>query len=437
MRQHLPIRVNSARQASLWTIRLVILLFAAAAGLSIIAFVWLSDLALGAFWHLSRQQAWLPLLWTPLLTAGVVFVARRWFEGTLGSGIPQVMAALSPQAPKAQQTLFVGLRLALAKVVLTSGGLLAGLSSGREGPAVQIAASIMQQARRWLPARSRIQDNELLAAGGAAGVAAAFNTPLGGIMFAIEQLSRSTERRFSGLLITAIVLGGVMSVAWHGNSPYFGAIALEQELAHGITRFWWPATLLTLCCGLAGGLFSKLVVASLSGDASRISALRSRHPVLFAGACGLGVAIIGLVSGGDSFGSGYQTTRAMLEGSPPDNPLYTLLRALATWLTAWSGIPGGVFAPALSIGAGLGHDVGMLMGIDEHRTLIAIGMAAFLAAVTQAPLTSFIIVMEMVEGQHLVLVLMISTVVSSQLARTVSPSMYDALCRLQLARIGT
>lgn len=91
-------------------------------------------------------------------------------------------------------------------MTLTAGTLLAGLLTGREAPSIQVAAGVMHHARQWLPARTTMNPQGLMAAGGSAGVAAASNTPLGGIVFAIEQLSRRPEDRSSGVLITAIVV---------------------------------------------------------------------------------------------------------------------------------------------------------------------------------------------------------------------------------------
>src|SRR5207244_5899344 len=124
--------------------------------------------------------------------------SRRYAPGADGSGISQVMATLDPALPPAGTGLFVSLRISLVKALLTSWGLLGGLSLGREGPSVQVAAGVMLAARRWLPERSAVTAHGLLVAGGAAGIAAAFNTPLAGVMFAIEELSRTPEQRSSG-----------------------------------------------------------------------------------------------------------------------------------------------------------------------------------------------------------------------------------------------
>jgi len=157
--------------------------------------------------------------------------------------------------------------------------------------------------------------------------------------------------------------------------------------------------------------------------------------VLFAMACGLAVAVIGVATGGATFGSGYTYTRNLLEGAESTPVLHVALKFLATWLTAWSGVPGGIFAPALTIGASLGHDVATLTGSAHAPALIALGMAAFLAAATQAPLTAFIIVMEMVDGHAMVLSLMACALVASGLSRLISRPLYATLARAQLERL--
>lgn len=413
-----------------WMARLVVLGFAALAGLAVAGFTWLCELALSAFGDMRAWQWWWPLLWTPALTAAVVWATRRWWEGAAGSGIPQVLAALDTHADPVQRSLFVSLRLSVAKMMLTAGSLLAGLSTGREGPSVQVAAGVMHHARRWLPARTTMNPHSLMAAGGAAGVAAAFNTPLGGIMFAIEQLSRRPEDRSSGVLITAIVLAGLVAMSIHGNGAYFGRIQAEP-LSWSL---WWPGLCVAVLCGLVGGLFSRLLVQSLEGGSDRLSALRRAHPVRFAAGCGLAVAVIGIACGGTTFGSGYQTTQDLLHGRDDSGGLSALMRLISTWLSLWSGVPGGVFAPSLAIGAELGGDIAHWSGHPGSRVLIALGMAGFLAATTQAPITSFIIVMEMLEGHSLVLSLMACAMIASTLSRIVSPSMYGELALLQLAR---
>jgi H+/Cl- antiporter ClcA len=415
-----------------WIARLVVLAFAAMAGLSVVAFTWLCDRALQGFHALAAIAPWLPLLWTPACLALLAWVTTRWFPGAAGSGIPQVMAALDSSVGEAQRPLFVSLRLSVVKIALTAGGLLAGLAIGREGPAVQIAAGVMQHARRWLPERSAATPHALLVAGGAAGIAAAFNAPLAGVMFAIEELSRRMEQRNSGLIVTAIIVAGLMGVSIFGNATYFGVIH-----ASGLgLRFIGPAALVALASGVTGGVFSRLLHTSLTDRVTRIGRWRAAHPVRFALACGLAIALIGWASGGSSLGSGYGYTRRLVEGHTDMPVLYVTLRFVATWLAQWSGVPGGIFAPSLAIGAGLGNDIALLTGWQGGSpALIALGMAGFLAAVTQAPITAFIIVMEMVDGHGMVLTLMGASLLASLVSRWISRPLYPQLARAQLTRL--
>ncbi len=420
--QNLQTELSNGR---LWFDRAVVLLYAAAAGLLVVAFTLLSDWSFGLFELLYGHHPWLILLWTPALTAAIVWLTRRDFPGAAGSGIPQVMAALDSATPPASRSRFVSLRLALAKMGLAAGGLLAGLSIGREGPSVQVAAGVMHHARRWIRPDSGMNAHALLVAGGAAGIAAAFNAPLAGVVFAIEELSRKLASRGSGLIITAIVLSGLMGVSVFGNVTYFGIIKVPP--------LGWAAVLpgvaVALLCGVLGGVFSRLLAASLTGSPDRISQWRQRHPVRFATAGGLVIAVIGLVSQGATFGAGSNAVRQMLAGQTEVPSLYVLLKFVATWLAAWCGVPGGIFAPALSIGAGVGHNVAVLTSPELGAALIAMGMAAFLAAVTQAPLTAFIIVMEMVDGRAMVLSLMMAAMLASLVSRLLSRPLYETLAQ--------
>jgi len=417
-----------------WLARALVIAAAAGAGLTIVAFTWLTERALRSFFSLQAAWAWAPLIWTPLCAAAIVWLTRRYAPGTAGSGIPQTMAALDPRVgPVDRLRGFVSIRLALAKIALTSWGLLAGLSIGREGPSVQIGASVMHLARRWLPQGAAISDHGLIVAGGAAGMAATFNTPLAGVMFAIEQLSRTPEQRNNGLLITGIVLAGLVAVSFHGNSTYFGVIRVPEV---GLSLLG-PGALVAVCSGVLGGLFARLLLASLSGRSpGRVTGWRRAHPIRFAFACGLAVAVIGVVTAGATFGGGYDHTRALLDGGESVPVVGLLLKFVATWLSAWSGVPGGVFAPALAIGASLGNDVAWLTSYPHPPALIALGMAGFLAAATHAPLTAFIVVMEMVDGHAMVLSLMACALVAHGLARLLSRPLYASLATLQVEQLA-
>lgn len=413
----------------LWLDRAIVLGYAVLAGLFVVGFTIAADWAFGLFQAIHGSHAWLVLLWTPALTAGIVWITQRWFPGAAGSGIPQIKAALDPALPPERRGRFASLRLTLAKVGLGVAGFAGGLSIGREGPSVQVAAGVMQHARRWLSPNSTVDTRALLIAGGAAGIAAAFNAPLAGVVFAIEELAGRLEARASGVIITAIVLAGLVAVSAFGNLSYFGVIR--------VPRLGWdilaPGLLVALLAGVAGGLFARVMIASLTGAPERLNRWRARWPVRFAAAGGLLIAVIGLVTGGVTFGAGSEAVKQMLAGHDELTPIYTLLKFIATWVTAWCGVPGGIFAPSLSIGAGIGDGVAHLFSAELGPALIAMGMAGFLAAVTQAPLTAFIIVMEMVDGHSMVLSLMASAMLASLVSRMISRPLYEALAEHMVA----
>jgi H+/Cl- antiporter ClcA len=414
-----------------WVDRGVVLAFAGITGLVVVGFTLLAEAASHGFTRLSTWGDWgryIPLLWTPLLTVALLWWTRRFVPGAFGSGIPQVVRALDDNLNAQQVSWLVSLRVALHKVGLVSGGMLAGLSIGREGPTVQVGAGVMVHARRWLSPQSGIDAHDLMVAGAAAGIAAAFNTPLGGVIFALEQLSRRRGMSHSALMIASIVLAGLVAVSVFGNITYFGRLRVQQ-LDWSLLV---PGLVIALATGLAGGLFARLMVVSAQGLPDRFTAWRARHPFRFAAGCGLAVAVIGLVTGGATAGAGYAPTRALLEGQAELPGVYTLLKFCATWISAWSGVPAGVFAPSLAIGAGIGHDVAMVAGVAREAAipLIALGMVGFLAATTQGPITAFIIVMEMVAGHAMVLSLMACALLASGVSRLVSRPMYNELAGL-------
>jgi len=418
--KHLRAELSSGR---VWIDRAIVLGYAVAAGLFVVGFTLASDWTFRHFQRYYQAWPWAVLLTTPLITAAIVWFTLRYFPGAAGSGIPQIKAVLHPEMPPERHSMFASLRLTLVKIALGVAGFAAGLSIGREGPSVQVAAGVMVHARRWLSPNTTIDRHALLVAGGAAGIAAAFNAPLAGVVFAIEELSGRLEARSSGLIITAIVLAGLVAVSAFGNQSYFGVI-------HVTPLGWaalWPGLLVTLLAGVSGGLFARLLIASLTGTPERFNRWRARFPVRFAAVGGLAVAVIGLVTGGVTFGAGSEAVKLMLEGHDTLTPLYTVLKFVATWLTAWCGVPGGIFAPALSIGAGIGDAVAQLARSDLGPALVAMGMAGFLAAVTQAPLTSFIIVMEMIDGHSMVLSLMAAAMLASLVSRMISRPLYDTL----------
>lgn len=412
-----------------WRQRLVFWSGALAIGLVSAAFAWLADAAQHLSLGLLRQEdglRFLPLLLTPLgflLCAGLAF---RLFPGSQGSGIPQAIAARHLR-DDAERSRFLSLRLAAGKVVLTLVGLLCGASIGREGPTVQVGASIMLQAARW---GGMVQARGLILAGSAAGIAAAFNTPLAGIVFAIEEMSKSYQARTNGIVLSAVILAGIASLALVGNHTYFGVSRVAAELQ----RDW----LLVLVCGVAGGACGAGFSAALITLTRRIRRWRAGSALgrvlLVAGLAGLVVAIVGVSSAGLTFGAGYDEAKGAIEGTalPPG---FFLAKLAATLASSLSGIPGGLFAPSLSVGAGLGSTIGLWLGAPIALAAL-LGMAGYFSGVVQAPMTAFVIIIEMTGNHDNAIALMAAAMLGYGTARLISREpLYHALSRLFLADV--
>src|SRR5690606_17731869 len=138
---------------------------------------------------------------------------------------------------------------------------------------------------------------------------------------------------------------------------------------------------------------------------------------------------IGVASGGITFGSGYREAQALLSGEEPVSILYAPLKAAALLISYLVGMPGGIFAPTLSIGAGVGQLVSLVFPDVGLSALIALAMVGYLAAVTQAPVTSFVIMMEMTDGHAMVISLMATAVIASSVSKAMTPPLYETLAR--------
>lgn len=374
----------------------------------------LADKAQALFAHILAGREMIALLVTPAGFAFAVFLARTVFPNSQGSGIPQVIAARKIDDPEKRNPL-VSPRVAIGKIVVMMIGLMCGASIGREGPTVQVGASIMGFIGR---SSTLIYQQNLLLAGAAAGIAAAFNTPLAGIVFGIEELSRSFEAKASGLVIGCIIAAGVTSLAILGDYTYFGTTAATMPLGRG----WLVVPLMGICGGLLGGSFSRILIICLSGNATKgVRRFVVRWPILFAALCGLGVAGCGLLGHHSSYGTGYQQAREILHDTGDLTLLFMPLKFMATVFSSVSGIPGGLFAPSLSVGAGLGQEFHAIFQSIPIGALVLLGMASYLAGVVQTPITSFVIVSEMTQDHAMVIPLMVVALIGNAASQLVCP----------------
>ncbi len=369
-----------------------------------------------------------PLLAFAIAPAGLVIsllLTRRVFPGAQGSGIPQVIAALH-MTDETVIARVLNLRLAAGKVLLTLLGLASGASIGREGPTVQVGASIMYALGRRLRLPRVELQRALVLAGGAAGIAAAFNTPLAGVMFAIEELSHSFEARTSGMVFTAVIVAGVTTLGIVGNYSYFGQTAAELEFG-----LRWSAVLLCgVVGGFAGGLFSTALLLVARGLPGRSGLFLARRPVLFAALCGIAIAALGFWSDGATYGTGYAQARSIVEGHGHLPMLFAPMKLLANILSYVSGIPGGIFAPSLAVGAGLGQVLAGLVPSAGTGAVVLLGMVAYFSGVVQAPITATLIVMEMTDNQTMTIPLMATAFLALGVSRLVCRRpIYGALAR--------
>ncbi|MQR01564.1 chloride channel protein [Glaciimonas soli] len=392
-------------------------------GLVAVLYAWLIDLGFAAFRSVQQAHFWLPIIITPAVSALCVWLTRRYFPGAEGSGIPQVIATLEEDTTERGLSL-LSIKVALGKIAISFMAILGGMTIGREGPTVQIGAALMFNLRRLYPRANAALERRLILAGAAAGLSAAFNTPLAGIVFAIEELTRSFEHRASGVVITVIIFAGVVALGLNGNYTYFGTIQINSALTDMVAL----AVVITgVVTGIAGGIFCWLLLNTKRWMPKVVQTLRSERPVVFGAACGLLVAMIGIAASGHTFGSGYAEAKNLLEGKEQLSAFYPVLKMASMVGSYLPGIPGGIFAPSLSIGAGFGNLLHLLFEHASLQMLIALAMVGYLAAVTQSPITAFVIVMEMINGHALVISLMATALISSRISRFFAPPLYDAL----------
>lgn len=422
--EHLGVRSRLALRR--WARRLMFVTGGVVVGLAAILMAYLADYAQAQFGRLLDYSPYLSLLVTPAGFALCIFLAIRVFPNSQGSGIPQVIAALRAEDRTTSDAL-VSLRTGIGKIIVMTLGLLCGASTGREGPTVQVGGAIMYTIGRWAPYRQ----SGFLVAGAAAGVAAAFNTPLAGIVFGIEELARSFETRTSGLILTAVIAAGLTSLAIMGDYSYFGTTSSVLPLG----RAWSVVPVCAVICGIAGGIFSIVLVQFARGLPGRVGGAIRRYPVLFAALCGLGVALCGILSGTHVFGTGYNEAKSLLHGGTNIGPGYGPLKFAATVLSALSGIPGGIFAPSLAIGAGIASDLRSIFPDVPIGALVLIGMVSYLTGVLQAPITAFVITSEMTNDHAMVIPLMASALVANAASKLVlSEGLYHALAQILLRK---
>lgn len=381
-----------------WRRRVLFWVGALIVGLVTIVFVEAAKYAYQAFHHVVTMNAWWPLLITPAAFGLLTWITRGSLKATRGSGIPEAIATLDVEDSDFRHRA-LSLRIAAGKMLLTLTAFLSGASVGREGPTVHVGAGLMYSLGRRFGFAEPAAAGRFILAGAAAGLSAAFNTPLAGVMFAIEEMAGAYEHRMSGIILTAVVIAGVVTLGTLGNYSYFGQVAANLPLGSA-----WMAVLATgVLCGLAGGIYARLILLDV-GPLGKIVALRKRWPVLFSIGCGVALVLLSRIGGDSLYGTGYDQARAILQ-QQPDAPGagFGLLKLFANVASYWANIPGGLFSPALSVGAGIGQNLSLLLPAAPVSAVVLLGMAAYLSGVTQSPLTAAVISMELTSNQAMVI----------------------------------
>nr|WP_167073353.1 chloride channel protein [Sphingomonas vulcanisoli] len=409
--------------APIWRRRAATLSGAIALGLVALLFAKAADWASLTFLHLTQVRWWAPLIVTPIGFTALAWLTRRFAPDARGSGIPQVIVAR--QDPEAALASLVSVRTAVAKFGLTVGSLLVGASTGREGPTVQVSAAIMALAHRIfrVPIRASV-----MVAGGAAGVAAAFNTPLAGVTIAIEELAAAYDQRMTLLVMTAVLVSGMVSLGIAGDYTYFGVVPVGLPLRQALI----VTPIAGIAGGLAGGLFSRALLDMTLSPIRPIAWMR-RHAILLAFLSGVTVAVIGVATG-MTWGTSYAPARHIIEGADVPH-WFGSAKALATLATSISGMPGGVFAPSLAVGAGLGDLLKPLFPLAPAGAVVLLGMAGYFTGVVRAPLTSVVILSEITGSHALLLPLLATALIADTVAGLVCRErLYHGLSRAFAAR---
>ncbi|MGA0601392.1 chloride channel protein [Caulobacter sp. KR2-114] len=384
-------------------------------GLAAAGFARLCDEAMRAHERLYALARWPTLLLLPAGFAAAAWLTRRFAPEAAGSGIPQVIAAAEQRWRGRWGGQRVTLKTAAWKVALTGLMLVCGASVGREGPTVQVVAGIIRTLTRGLkggPGRRAI-----IIAGGAAGVSAAFNTPIAGVVFALEELAKGFERRTHTTVILVVVVAGFASYALQGDYAYFGVLGGGSALGSA----WLAAPLIGAVGGLAGGLFSRTLTAVIGPGANPVADWRRAHPVVFAFGCGLVALAAAALSGGITFGAGYDEAKSLLQDHPGRGLGLAVSKFVASLAASASGAPGGIFAPSLATGAGIGAAFARSGLAFAGRDAVVLGMTSYLSGVVQAPLTSAVILMEMTRDPSLVGPLMLAALIARWTSGLVMP----------------
>lgn len=361
------------------------------------------------------------------------FLVRRYAPEASGSGIPEIEGALEELRPVRWW------RVIPVKFFGGMGTLGAGMVLGREGPTVQLGGNIGRMVTDILRVKQGEARHSLLATGAAAGLAAAFNAPLAGILFILEEMR--PQFRYNLISIKAVFIGVIMASIvfriFNGETP---VIAVGQ-LANAPVNTLWLYLILGMLFGLVGVVFNRLIFLFQDGF-QRVYAGRTWRAVVIGGGIGGGCGILALLYAPGA-GGGFELIPDAAKG---DFTFYALIvmflvRLMTTLLCFCSGAPGGIFAPMLALGTVLGTAYGVgvadlfpIYGLEPGTFAIA-GMGALFAASVRAPLTGIVLVLEMSDNYQLILPMIITCLGATLLAQFLGGKpLYSSILARTLAK---
>lgn len=392
------------------------LLLAALVGLLSAGFTYLVDLAGSLCAQVYHYNGNLMYVYTPVIFIVIVFLLKKYFPYSDGSGLPQGYAV--DVFDNQQIANIYSIKTAIGKVILTFLSILGGASLGKEGPTIQLCSSLFNQFQNISDQKRRL----LIKLGAGVGVAAAFNTPLGGMIFAIEEYVRKVSSKIASLLVGATLVAVAVCNYFQGNEPYLGRID-PANLAHGhYTGF--IAILVGVTCGLCGALFTKCIVFVSVNRTWFVNRWRKNHFLLNALIFGLIVALIGNLTHGLSFGNGSINNKIFLDSGSDAPWYYAMSKFFGAIASVGAGVPGGYFSTALSIGAGIGDLIYHFLPSISLAQFYLLGMTAFLAAITQSPITAVAMVVEMSNTSDFCLPILIAGFIASVISEQFGDSVY-------------
>lgn len=369
--------------------------------------------------------------WSIFLLAPVCFLLAwlcvKWFApNAKGSGIPQVMAAIELATPKYENRLptLLSFRILVTKIASSLLMVLGGGAIGREGPTIQIAGSVFMLVHRWIPKSwPRLSNQGFILTGAAAGLAAAFNTPLGGVVFAMEELARIHIRFFRTALFSAVIIAGLTAQALLGPYLYLG----YPDVRNLPFRIFLGVAISAILAGLLGGLMCKLILKVMHWKRSFSPSANVAFIVL----AGLFTATLAYLLNNEILGSGKDLMSQVLFTDEKYSSWHTvIMRTLGPIICFNTGASGGVFAPSLAAGASVGSFISWLFDYtgSNANILILSGMVGFLTGVTRTPFTSAILVLEMTDRHSVIFQLMVAALLSNFAALLVDKhSLYEQL----------